>query len=132
MRKRFWKGLRTIDLIIGLSIICMVLVVIARNYDEFKCRAMQSEAKFSLQEIFLAQKLYFAEHERYATIEQLVKIDGRAAIPQKFYTLSDLFRPTENSFVVLAKGAHGTMVAGEEWSIDQTNELLLRKGVCKN
>ena len=132
MRKRFWKGLRTIDLAIGVSIICMVLVIVALNYDEVKCRAMQSEAKFSLQEIYLSQQLYFAEHERYAPVDQLLSIDSRAMAPQKYYILSDFFRPTGTNFVVLAKGRDGTLVAGEEWSIDQNNELRMRKQVCKN
>ncbi len=130
MRKRFWKGLRTIDLVIGVFIICMVLVVLALRYDEFKCRSMQSEAKFSLQEIFTAQQLFFAEYERFASLDELIKTDRRVVVPQKFYIVSDLSQPSQQSFEVIARGAPGTLVAGEEWSIDQTRELRLRKAVC--
>ncbi len=131
MRKRFWKGLRTIDLLIGLALMCMVLVLIALNYDDFKCRAMQSEAKFSLQEIYQAQKLYFSEHARYATIEELMNVDGRVVVAQKYYILSDLVQPTDETFAILATGSPGTLVAGEEWSIDHANELELKRAVCK-
>ena len=90
MRKRFWKGLRTIDLVIGLAIICMILAVVTIRFDEFKCRSMQSEAKFSLHEVYAAQKLFFAEHEHYATLEQLMNTDGRIVVPQKNYILIEI------------------------------------------
>lgn len=131
MRKRFWKGLRTLDVVILASIICMVLGVIIFRYPHFKCRAMQSEAKFSLQEIYSAQKLFHAEHEYYAPISRLLGEERKAVLMQKYYTFSDLIVPTKDAFSVVAKGVTGTLVAGEEWLVNHTNEVRLVKAMCR-
>jgi Tfp pilus assembly protein PilE len=130
MRKHFWKGLRTIDLLIILSIICIVVVIVAGRYDHFKCRAMQSEAKFSLQEIYAAQKSYHAKHNQYADIDVLLRQDKRVVLPQKYYKFKDLKEPTKSSFSVAAVGVNGVLVAGEQWVINQDEKIELTKAVC--
>lgn len=130
MRKRFWKGLRTIDLVIVLAIICVVLIVVAGRYKNFKCRAIESEAKFCLQEIYAAQLLFHKEHNHYARLKKLME-DGRVVISPKYYIFSDLVEPTKNSFTIVAKGVANTLVAGEEWSINELKDINLIKSVCK-
>lgn len=131
MRKRFWKGLRTIELAIATVIICMVLAVIAGNYDEFKCRSIESEAKFALQEVYAAQLLYFNDYERFASIDKLKNLDKRVDLPLRYYALRDVKAPNANSFLVSAEGVKGSLVEGEIWHIDQENHLTLMHEACK-
>lgn len=130
MRKRFWKGLRTIELAIVLSIICIVVAVIAIRYPAFKCRSIQSEAKFSLEEIYAAQRQYHREHNSYATVTQLVDKDKRVILPNKFYRMQDKIEPTKDSFLITATGAPDTAVAGEVWTVNQYKEIRLDNAVC--
>lgn len=130
MRKPFWKGLRTIDLAVIMSIICMVTAIVAWRYDHFKCRAMQSEAKFSLQEIYAAQKLYYEKHNRYAPIDVLIQQEQWVVLPEKYYQFVDLKEPTKDGFWVGANGINGVLVAGEQWAVDHYKQIVLTKSVC--
>jgi Tfp pilus assembly protein PilE len=130
MRKSFWKGLRGIDLGIVLVVFVAIGGVVMFNYPEFKCRAMQSEAKFSLQEIFAAQKYFHAEFNHYATLDRLLNKDQRIKIFQRYYTLSDFRSPTDQAFSIVATGMPGTLVAGEQWIVNELKEIKLLKQVC--
>ncbi|HXW59945.1 MAG TPA: hypothetical protein VEK06_00255 [Myxococcota bacterium] len=132
MRKGFWKGLKVIELVIMAAIAAMLLGVVYFRYDSFACRSMQSEAKFSLQEIYAAQKLYHREHDRFASLEKLHIEEGRVALPQKYYVLSDAEAPSKDTFKVIARGVAKTLVEGEIWTIDQKNNLLNQNKVCKH
>lgn len=127
MRKGFWKGLKAIEIVIMLVVFCACAGVIYFRYDVFLQRSMQSEAKFSLQEIYAAQKLYHAEHDRYATLEKLHIEEGRVALPERYYILSDQDAPGRDTFKIIAKGAKKTLVEGELWSIDHLNNLVKEK-----
>jgi Tfp pilus assembly protein PilE len=129
MRKRFWKGLRTIDFIIVLSIICMVLWVVVKHYDDFKCRSMQSEAKFSLQQIHAAQLLFHKQNDHYAPLHQLNE-EQRILLTQRYYTFSDFSVPTKDSFSVIAEGVNGALVAGEQWTINESKKINIIKPIC--
>jgi type II secretory pathway pseudopilin PulG len=131
MKKRFWKGLRIIDLVIVLSIICMVLSVVAGRYPDFKCRAIQSEAKFSLQEIYAAQMRYHQEHDHYATIYQLLEKDQRVKLPQKYYDFKDQISPSKDNFSILAIGRDNTMVVKEKWVVNEYKEITVITPICK-
>lgn len=130
MRKRFWKGLRTIEIVIPLLIICIIVVVVTTRYNNFKCRAMQSEAKFSLQEIYAAQKYYHTQFDHYATVDTLLLEDNRAIVPNRYYIFSDRYKPGKDSFSIVAEGVKGSLVAGEQWTINQNKEMVLTKTVC--
>jgi Tfp pilus assembly protein PilE len=132
MRKRFWKGLRTIDLAIIAILIAMILGVVAARFDNFKCRAIESEAKFSLYEIYAAQKRYHAKHDHYATLDTLMVKEGQVIVPQRYYLFSDGAKPTKDTFSVRALGLEGTLVGGEQWSINEHNDLSLIKSMCQD
>jgi type IV pilus assembly protein PilA len=131
MRKRFWKGLRAIEIGIVLIVISIILSVVAARMPTFKCRAMQSEAKFCLQEIFAAQQYYHAQHDQYAPIERLQGSDGRINLPQKYYQFKDQTAPAKDSFSIAAVGIDGTLVSGEVWMVDQDKNITLVKEACK-
>jgi len=130
MRKRFWKGLRAIEIGIVVAVITIILTVVVARYPDFKCRSMQSEAKFSLQEIYAAQMHFFSEHSHYATAERLLLKDGRVRLSQKYYSFNDLFPPTKDGFTIAANGLDNTMVAGEIWTVDQNRDIKIIKAVC--
>lgn len=132
MKKRIWKGLRAIDLAIIFSIICMVLAIVIIRFPDFKCRAMASEAKFSLAEIYAAQIRYHAQHGHYAQLEKLLNAEKRLSLPQKYYTFEDIRMPTRDNFSIAAQGASGTMVAGDLWIVNESKDIEQRRAVCKN
>jgi len=130
MLKRFWKGLRAIEIAIMIMLVIMLVGIVSFNYDDFACRSMQSEAKFSLQEILNAQLLYHAEYDRFATIDKLLNEDQRVVFFQKYYDFTDAIKPGQDNFTVFATGKINTLVAGEIWSIDDKKQLLNLKSVC--
>jgi Tfp pilus assembly protein PilE len=123
MKKGFWKGLRAIEIGIMLVLIIMLLSVVYARYDAFMCRSIESEAKFSLQQIYAAEMLYRTEHDRFASLETLLKTESRVVLPQKYYTFSDV-PPEQDKFLVRAHGKEGTLVAGQAWQIDETKALV--------
>lgn len=130
MRKGFWKGLKVFELVIMAMIVALFLGVVFYRYDSFACRSMQSEAKFSLQEIYAAQKLYHAQHDQFAPLEKLHIEEGRVAIPEKYYHISDAEAPTKDTFKVIARGVTKTLVEGEVWAIDHLNNLVNQNNAC--
>jgi Tfp pilus assembly protein PilE len=130
MLKRFWKGLRAIEIAIMAMLITMLIAVVCSHYDHFACRSMQSEAKFSLQEILNAQLLYHAEYDRFATVKKLITEDLRVVVAQKYYDFSDAVAPNQDSFTILATGKAQTLVAGEIWSIDEKKRLINLNPIC--
>lgn len=131
MRKGFWKGLKVFELVIMAIIAVMLVGVVFYRYDSFACRSMQSEAKFSLQEIYAAQKLYHAQHDRFAPLEKLHIEEGRVAIAEKYYHVSDAEVPTKDTFKVVARGVSKTLVEGEIWVIDHLNNLVNQHNACQ-
>jgi hypothetical protein len=110
----------------------MILGVVSMRYPDFKCRAIQSEAKFSLQEIYAAQMRYHAENNEFATLSKLIDEDGRVILPKKYYKFVDEVLPTKDSFLVYARGIDGTLVSGEVWSVNQSEDIRIIRLVCKN
>lgn len=131
MRKHFWKGLKAIDFILLFLMIGILGIIVIPRYEHYRCRSMQSEARFSLQEIYAAQQLYFAQHSFYAPMETLLK-EGRVVLPKKNYQFSDVKKPHDNEFLIAAHGLFGTSIAGEQWTINHHKELVLLKAVCGN
>lgn len=131
MLKRFWKGLRAIEIAIMIMLVIILVSIVSFRYDDFACRSMQSEAKFSLQQILNAQLLFHAEYDRFAPLDKLLKEDQRVVLSQKYYDFTDALKPGQDNFTVLATGRNNTLVAGEVWSIDDKKQLLNLKSVCK-
>lgn len=129
MRKGFWKGLRTTEIAILLVLITAVGMVVFFRFDRFKCRSMQSEAKFFLKESANAQKYYYEEHRTYAALKQL-RDTQRAVILHNYYDFSDEDAPSRTSFRIKAVGRKDTLVDGDIWVIDQNGTLLNQSQKC--
>ncbi len=130
MKKGFWKGLRTIEIGIMLVLIIMLLSVVYARYDAFMCRSIESEAKFSLEQIYAAEKLYHTEHDHFAPLDTLLNKESRVVLPQKYYTFGDQGEPAQDKFVVRAYGREGTLVAGQIWQIDEAKNLVNTEPRC--
>lgn len=122
MRKRFWKGLKPIEFAIILVVVGITLGVFIWRYDHFKARAIESEARFYLKEIYAAQMLFKPQHNRFALLDELISL-GLVVVEQKYYYFTDIEEPTDKKFLIEALGKKNTLVEGERWSIDQTSEL---------
>lgn len=131
MKKLFWKGLGLIDLLVILLITIILLAIVASRYDNFKCRSIKSEARFSLHEIYAAQMRFYEEYNRFATTNKLINIDKRVVLPGNFYWFKDAKEPDEESFLVQAYGKENSLVQGEVWSIDEKKNLQIISSGCK-
>lgn len=129
MRKGFWKGLRITEIAILLVLIATVGMVVFFRYDRFRCRSMQSEAKFFLKEIAHAQKYYYEEHRTYAAINEL-RDTQRAVILQNYYDFLDESAPSRATFRIKAVGRKDTLVDGDVWIIDQNGTLVNQSQKC--
>lgn len=129
MKKAFWKGLKTIEIVALAFVVAVLSAVIYFRYDSFACRSMQSEAKFALKEVYAAQKLYHAQYDRYAPLERLHIEQSRVSLPEKYYAIGDFDAPRQDTFKIKAVGINA-LVKGEIWSIDHNNNLLLEKASC--
>jgi hypothetical protein len=128
MAKLFWKGLKVIDLIVLLILLIGLIGLVAWRYDDFKCRAIESEAKFFLTEFYAAEQAFFKDHDRYALVEELYK-EERIVTTAKYFTFIDLMPPSSTDFSIAALGIKD-IVWGEQWSINQHNEINLLKSTC--
>jgi Tfp pilus assembly protein PilE len=128
MAKLFWKGLKVIDLIVLLILLGGLIGLVAWRYDDFKCRAIESEAKFFLQEYYAAEQAFFNTHNRYASVEDLNN-EGRMVTTAKYFNFIDFKPPTAISFSIAALGIKG-LVLGEQWTIDHHNEIVCLKSTC--
>lgn len=123
MRKRFWKALRPLEFIIIFMVIGITLGVFAWRYDHFKARAMQSEAKFFLGEIYAAQLLYHNKNHNYASLHELMA--NKLVTPKtNYYSFEEGEAPTKTSFLIFALG-NNKLVINEQWSVDQSGEIKL-------
>lgn len=132
MRKGFWKGLRAIEIGITLALIIMLLSIVYVRYDVFMCRSMESEAKFSLSQIYAAQKLYHQQNDHFASLEELMVKEERVALPQRYYRFKEEFPPEKDKFWIRAFGKEGSLVAGQSWQIDETNTIVQLSAQCGN
>ncbi len=130
MRKSFWKGLRLADLIVIFFVVVLFIGIIYYKYDTFACTSMQSEAKFSLQQIAAAQMLYFNEFGSFATINKL-ESEKRIDLAKLYYNFVD--GPTKPGFGFSAKavGKAKTLVDGEIWEIDEKKSLTNVVNKCQ-
>lgn len=120
---RFLKDLSFSEIIIALLVILAFVLVIALNYSKFTKKAIESEVKFGLREIYAAQELYFEENGVYAKISDLY-IKKLVVIKQDYYDYEDAHKPNKKSFKVIAIGKPDTLVEKERWSIDEKHKLV--------
>jgi hypothetical protein len=128
MAKLFWKGLKVTDLIVLLILLGGLIGLVAWRYDDFKCRAIESEAKFFLTELYAAEQAFFKAHDRYASVEALYH-EGRMVTTAKYFTFIDFKPPTDMGFSIAALGVKD-LVIGEQWTIDHHNEILCLRSTC--
>lgn len=128
MTKPFWKGLHMIDFIVLLILFAGLSTLIACRYNRFKCRALESEAKFFLQEFFAAEKAFFKLNGKYATIDKLYS-EGRIVNTAKYFTFIDLIPPSEEEFAIAALGIN-SIIKGEKLSINHLNEITSITAIC--
>lgn len=64
------KGFILVELMIGVAIIAFLTMVVVPNLTAFMAKAKRTEAYVNLHSIYTAQKIYHAEHGRYATCLQ--------------------------------------------------------------
>lgn len=64
------KGFVLVELMIAVAIIGFLTMVAVPNFTKFMAKAKRTEAYLNLHSIYTAQKLYYAEHGRYAAALQ--------------------------------------------------------------
>lgn len=132
MARAFWKGLKTIEIGIMIAVIIMLVSLIYFRKNAFMCRCMESEAKFALEQIYAAQKLYHEEKDSFASMDVLLDKEKRVFLPQKYYFFKDAKEPLKDHFLVQAVGKPGTLVDGQLWEIDENKTIKTISRLCDN
>lgn len=128
MKKPFFKRLSLLDLLAVTVAGGIFSAILYLRYDNFSCKSMQSEAKFYLNEIYAAQKIYFAEHGCYAKLSDLEK-EKRVVLPNAYYDYFDEIVP-DSSFLVKAVGKKEFLVDLDTWQIDENKRILNVMNKC--
>ncbi len=131
MAKSFWKGISRFELIVIFAVLTALTLVTVPTFQRFRCRAMQSEAKYVLGNIYMAEKFYFSEKGQYADLDYLVQSGRLGNLPIKRYNFRMDTPPSSKEFVVNAIGKPQTDIAGDIWTIDESHELRHLTHACQ-
>ncbi len=130
MQKPFWKGSRLLEIFILLCILGVLTLLTVPYFKQFQCRSRQSEARMELTNLYQAEKLYHATHQRYADLETLGKL-GLIMMKGKYYSF-EIIQIKENSFHINALAQKKSFTKLDSWSIDQTGQLKHLQNACPN
>lgn len=117
------KGLARMGAIVGglfvlLSVIGAAVMIPALN--RFQCKAKQAEARSQLKSLMVNQMSYQAEHERFASLEELEwqKFDGSTSC----YEFTLLSHGKDNFKAQARASAEG--LGNDTWTIDKSGTLV--------
>lgn len=128
---RFCKELRWLEIILALLIFTPCGIIVYKNYPNFKCELISSEARFGLKEIYHAQILYQSQYGEFTKFSKLHDETKRIYLKKDYFDFYDAATPSQFSFKIIAKGRPGTLVSGEIWSIDEYSHLRNEVVVCQ-
>jgi len=67
MNKHYTKGFSLLELMIVLAIVSFLSMLAMPSFTRFFAKAKRSEAYIQLRSLYIAEKMYFAEHGTYTT-----------------------------------------------------------------
>ncbi len=118
MKPHKQKGFTLIEISIVIIILAIITSLVFPSYRKLVGKAKQTEAKTTLQAIYTAQKLYFAENDKYAI--NLSDLDIEIPNDARYsYSNSAL----DNSFSVKAEFNLDQDPALDTWSINEQKVL---------
>lgn len=138
------KGFTLIELMIVVAIIGVLAAIAIPNFVKFQCKSKQSEAKTNLKALYVAEEAYRSEYNTYAAVDEIGpnhNFDEPSDIspigwmpkgnPAKMnYTFSAAAATL--TFTGTAAGATGGDMSGDEWTIDENNNLQNGTNICQN
>ena len=112
------KGFTLVEISIVIIILAIITSLVFPSYRKLVNKAKQTEAKTTLQAIYTAQKLYFAENDKYAA--DLSDLDIEIPSDARYsYSGSAL----DNSFSAKAESNLDQDPALDTWSINEQKVL---------
>lgn len=135
MLTKIMRGFTLIEVMIVVAIIGILAAIAIPNFVRFQCRSKQSEAKTNLKAIYVAQESYRGENDTYLSVAVAgfsggvndlgVQMGGSARYD---YVTTGL----QTAFLATATGKGTTDMAGDQWTIDQNNDLSNVSNTCTN
>jgi len=128
MQRPFWKGINWIYLGLMLFLGLGLVFLCFPSYRLLQCKSKQSEAKFLLQSVYIAQKLYFEQKGEYASLEDL-QLQERVNLNSKYYDFKmSHYSPKHFTFNAVSK--KGVLARKDKWQIDDNQQLLMVQDGC--
>ena len=119
-------GFTLIELMIVVAIIGLLAAIAIPNFQNYQCKAKQSEAKYSLGNILTSQDAYVAENDTYAS--SLVSLSFRAKPGAKYDY--EIINATSEGFIAQASRTINNKL--DEWSIVESGVLTNTQPGCTN
>ncbi len=115
------QGLSLMELMITLVIVAIIATFSYSKYEKMVAKAKQTEAKTLLQTVYTGQSLYQTINQEYAG--SLSDLDIEIPANTRYsYTLT--VNEDKTTYLVTAKANIDSDDAIDEWTIDQTSQLI--------
>lgn len=124
MAKSLLKRVSWIEWCIIALVMGGLLAITLPAFKQFQCRAMQSEAKYVLGQLYTAQQFFHGEHGEYTDLTALMPPHEFQTLPVKRYVYSLAKEPTDKEFTLVATGQPGTPVEGDTWHLNHRHDLM--------
>lgn len=128
MFKRFWKGISFVEIILMLALCIAVVGFTIPNFQQYRCRSMQSEAQYTLYTLHALEKLYYSENHHYTPVAMLEKLKLFES-KSRYYTIHTN-NASDKHFLIEARGKAGTKVARDVWKISENKRLRHEREGC--
>lgn len=119
-------GFTLIELMIVVAIIGLLAAIAIPNFQNYQCKAKQSEAKYSLGIIRTSQEAYFVEYDTYASSLTSISFSPKTG-SRYFYSILNA-----SSTDFIAEASATIQSEFDVWSISNTGDLENTQSGCSN
>ncbi|MFG6447828.1 type IV pilin protein [Roseateles sp. BYS180W] len=113
------RGFTLIELLIAIAIAAILAAVALPSYQDYIRRTRVTEALNNMSQARVMLEQYFQDRQRYADTDGNC---GKSIESDKFFTYQCESQQEGLGYTITATGVDDTVVAGHEYSVNQSNE----------